>query len=382
MGLLGKFRASSVGSASPHPVYNNVLTPGRIPEFCIPPRLPTPCSQESSLPRAALPRRCAAEPDLWFHGANEGAARTDWDPRSQAALSLPHLPRAPTTYGFCALLESPHTRRKESLFLGDPGATAALLLLPAARPAPRPRAHTYSGGGGDGPREPQSPLRAPSRAPTATPAPGSARPHWDPVIPRPRGRRLLRAPDGLLRRALWARRSCGLARARSVSSGDEDEEEEEYVVSSGLQVSNPSASATPPSPSPLPERLETEGTVTLSHCGGVLRLAAEYCPGSGHLCIRLLRTEGLARGAAESRPISCRLSFVLMPTGKTRKQRSAVVLRSRKAVFDQDFCLDGLSEDEVRRMAVRVKVESKGRGLERGRLLGQGELLLGSLLLL
>ncbi|XP_006899708.1 PREDICTED: C2 calcium-dependent domain-containing protein 4A-like [Elephantulus edwardii] len=348
--------------------FANVLTPDCIPEFCIPPRLPS----RSGL--ASLRNFLGQE---W--GANEGAARTDWDPRSQAALSLPHLPRAPTTYGFCALLESPHTRRKESLFLGDPSATAALLLLPAARPAPRPRAHTYSGGGGDGPREPQSPLRAPSRAPTATPAPGSARPHWDPVIPRPRGRRLLRAPDGLLRRTLWARRSCGLARARSVSSGDEDEEEEQ-VVGSRRQVSDPSASATLPSLSPQPQRLEAEGTVTLSHCGGVLRLAAEYCPGSGHLRIRLLRTEGLA--GTETRAISYRLSFVLQPAGKTRKQRSAVVLRSHKAVFDQDLCLDGLSEDKVRRMAVCVKVESKGRGLERGRLLGQGELLLGSLLLL
>lgn len=49
-------------------------------------------------------------------------------------------------------------------------------------------------------------------------------------------------------------------------------------------------------------------------------------------------------------------------------------------VFNQDFCFDGLSEDEVRRLAVRVKAENKGGGLERGRLLRQCELLLGSLL--
>ncbi|KAM6201954.1 C2 calcium-dependent domain-containing protein 4A-like [Rhynchocyon petersi] len=379
MGFLEKFRASPTGSAAPHSVCNNVLTPGRIPEFCIPPRLSAPCAPESSLPAASLPRRCAAEPDLWSSGAYEGAARTDWDPRSQAALSLPHLPRTRTAYGFCALLESPHTRRKESLFLGSPGA-AALLLPPAARPAPRPRAHTYGGGGGDGPGAPQSRSRAPSGTPAAAPAaPASARPLWDPIIPRPRGRRLLRAPDGLLRRALWARRSCGLARARSVSSGDEDDEEER-AASPEPPASDPCAAAPPPSPGPRPERLEAEGTVTLGRAGGALRLAAEYCPGSGHLRIRLLRAEGLA--GAESRAVGCRLSFVLQPPGKARKQRSAVVRRSRNPIVDQDFCFDGLTEDEVRRMAVRVKVESKGRGLERCRLLDQGELLLGALLLL
>ncbi|XP_004374844.1 C2 calcium-dependent domain-containing protein 4A [Trichechus manatus latirostris] len=176
--LRGRARRSTAARPT---AFANVLTPDRIPEFCIPPRLaPSPGP-------AALRNSWGEE---W--GTDEGAGRTDWDPRSQAALSLPHLPRARTAYGFCALLESPHT----------------------------PRA------------------------------------------------------------------------------------------------------------------------------------------------------------------VGCRVSFVLRPRGQTRRQRSAVVRRSRNPVFDQDFCFDGLTEDEVRRLAVRVKAGNKGRGLERGRLLGQGELLLGSLLLL
>ncbi|XP_037357658.1 C2 calcium-dependent domain-containing protein 4A-like [Talpa occidentalis] len=347
MRLLGKLRASA-----PQPAFCNVLTPGRIPEFCIPPRLPVPCAPESWPRAAALPRRCAAEPDLWPGGPDEGAGRTDWDPRSQAALSLPHLPRARTAYGFCALLESPHTRRKESLFLGSPGA-AALLRAPAAPAAPRPRAHTYSGG--------DAPGRPPSGAPAA-PA-GGPRPLRDPLAPAPRGRRLLRAPEGLLSRARRARRSLGLARARSVSSGDEDE-------------APPAPSACPPpAPAALPELLEAEGTVPLGRAGGALRLALQYSPAGGRLRVRLLGAEGPAGGSAEPRAAGCRVSFVLQPPGKTRRQRGAVVLRSRKAVLDQDLCLDGLSEDEVRRLAVRVKAEHAGRGLERG------ELHLGSLLL-
>jgi hypothetical protein len=40
--------------------------------------------------------------------------------------------------------------------------------------------------------------------------------------------------------------------------------------------------------------------------------------------------------------------------------------------LDQDFCFDGLSEEQVRCLALRIKAELKGQGLERGCLLGQG----------
>nr|AAM28197.1 unknown [Homo sapiens] len=331
----------------------NVLTPDRIPEFCIPPRL---------MPRLAL----AALRNSWVEeaGMDEGAGRTDWDPRSQAALSLPHLPRVRTAYGFCALLESPHTRRKESLLLGGP-------------PAPRPRAHTYGGGGG--PDALLGTLRVPRAPGPATPAaPGCPRPPQDALARRPRGCRLLRVPDGLLSRALRAGRSRRLTRVRSVSSGNEDKERR-----AGSQSPARAPSTSPPSSRvPFPERLEAEGTVALGRAGDALRLAAEYCPGTGRLRLRLLRAESPAGGAPGPRAVSCRLSLVLRPPGTALRQCSTVVGRSRKASFDQDFCFDGLSEDEVRRLAVRVKARDEGRGRERGRLLGQGELSLGALLLL
>ncbi|XP_059122975.1 C2 calcium-dependent domain-containing protein 4A-like [Peromyscus eremicus] len=309
----------------------NVLTPDRIPEFCIPPRL------EPSTTWAALRDACAADAETDDH-----AGRTDWDPRSQAALSLPHLPRARTAYGFCALLESPHTRRKESLFLGHPGA-----LVP--RPGLRRRAHTYA-----------SPRRVPD-------APRPAPRNLDasrvlPPTPAPRRHRLLRVPDGLLSRALRAPR--GRASACSPSSRDKHDS---------------AASCAPPVPAgPRPERLQAEASVALGRGDCTLRLAAEYCPRSACLRLRLLRAEGPA-AALEPRALGCRLSLVLRPSGQ---QRASVFRRSRKAALDQDCCFDGLSEEQLRLLAVRIKAESKGRGLERGRPLGQGELLLGSLLLL
>ncbi|XP_051011818.1 C2 calcium-dependent domain-containing protein 4A-like [Acomys russatus] len=343
MRLLGRLRSST-----PEPAFSNVLTPGRIPEFCIPPRLSVPDAPESQLPAATLPWRCAAEPDLWPRApdyydkdADDRAGRTDWDPRSQAALSLPHLPRARTAYGFCALLESPHTRRKESLFHGHPG-------VPVPRPGLRQRSHTYAGSC----RASDSVLVAP-RDQDAAPPPA----------PLPRMRRLLRAPDGLLSRALRVPR--GRTGARPSSRGDEHQ--------------RAASCASPAATDPDPQRLQAEANVPLGRGACTLRLAAEYSPRSACLRLRLLRAEGPAV-ALEPRNVGCRLSLVLRPS--SGQQRASVVRRSRKAALDQDCCFDGLSEEQLRRLAVRIKAESKGRGLERGRPLGQGELLLGSLLLL
>ncbi|XP_051829914.1 C2 calcium-dependent domain-containing protein 4A-like [Antechinus flavipes] len=383
----------------------NVLTPGRIPAFCIPPRLPShtiPAFQPMGA-SASTPRRCTVEPDMWPHsrtlssrpgeeelrpglvGAREDPDLTDWDPRSQAALSLQHLPRRPTSYGFCALLESPNTRRKESLFLGGSAAAAALLLQ-----SPRPRAHTYcgSGGGTCNPRGRRGALVGPDSASSSSSASSSPcaspRPREAPV-PRSRSRqryrRLLRAPDGLLGRALRASGSRVLARARSVSSAEDDDEDFDAVPDADRVSTSagPRAPSLPPTPSALgPPR---ESTVTLGHHGGALHLATEYCPASRRLRIRLLRAEGLYSGTAEPGAIGCRVSVTLVPPGKTRKQRSAVIRQSRNPVFNEDFFFDGLSEDDLRRTAVRVKAENKGRGLERDRLLGRGELELSSILL-
>jgi hypothetical protein len=39
-------------------------------------------------------------------------------------------------------------------------------------------------------------------------------------------------------------------------------------------------------------------------------------------------------------------------------------MRSRKAALDQDFCFDGLSQEQVRCLALRIKAELKDFGLE------------------
>ncbi|XP_044518372.1 C2 calcium-dependent domain-containing protein 4B-like [Gracilinanus agilis] len=376
--------------------FTNVLTPASIPEFCIPPRLlpsPSPALTRELWQEEELRQECVK--------AREDPDLTDWDPRSQAALSLPHLPRQPTSYGFCALLESPNTRRKESLFLGSSAAAAALFLQPPSQSLLRPRAHTYCGSssGTNASCNLRGRRVAPDRqaigcsdSSSANSSPcSSPRPQDAPAKrsrSRQRYRRLLRAPDAL-GRALRASGSRVLARARSVSSAEDDDEDYEAVGDarhiSLIATCHPgSALVRAPSPSPLgplQERLEVKSTVALGCDGGALHLATEYCPVSRRLRIRLLSAQGLYSGTSEPGAIGCRVSFTLVLQGKTHKQRSAVVRRSRNPVFNEDFFFEGLSEDDLRRTAVRVKAENKGRGLERDRLLGRGELELRSILL-
>uniref|UniRef100_UPI00398F1800 C2 calcium-dependent domain-containing protein 4A-like n=1 Tax=Pristiophorus japonicus TaxID=55135 RepID=UPI00398F1800 len=148
--------------------YTNILTPDRIPDFFIPPKLARQQRPAAAVHLSApAMESCPAGQSAWgprgsvpVGGPPEGDS-TDWDPKSRAALSLPHFPRAQTPYGFCRLLESPHTRRKESLFHGHRDWACS----PSARPA------ETRGVPNSAPAVPPRPspalLRAPSRALTA-----------------------------------------------------------------------------------------------------------------------------------------------------------------------------------------------------------------------
>ncbi|MGH0117440.1 UNVERIFIED_CONTAM: hypothetical protein FKN15_034627 [Acipenser sinensis] len=142
----------------------NIITPDRIPEFCIPPKLPShlePKTPEKNKHPTSIQistsENTANKKESLFHemvnthviqvenvdelpydcGYSDEES-TNADPQSQAALSLPHLPKAQTSYGFCTLLESPHTRRKESLFHNDPNSCGIPIMIP------RSRSNTYS----------------------------------------------------------------------------------------------------------------------------------------------------------------------------------------------------------------------------------------------
>ncbi|KAF4791634.1 C2 calcium-dependent domain-containing protein 4C-like protein [Turdus rufiventris] len=388
--------------------FPNVITPDRIPEFCIPPRLTSSGSvkssgfhQNHSSVDAALTSDCRSFPHLiQVESVEEEIAAleeesTNADPQSQAALSLPHFPRAPTSYGFCTLLESPHTRRKESIFHGDPRAALPSLKLS------RSRANTFSGKGSMsnpiaiGSASVRLPpkhlsLHRQGACDSDTASSSDSSPFSSPLLSRspPRPCSLIKAQsqEGLLCRALKDKSKYRMPRNNSLSTEESSSTDNSPSAirraSEGLLgIQSFSTSCSPSFPVDLPcsrERLMGESTVLMDK-GGVLRLSAEYCSENERLRIRLISAEGLYDDSVEPKNINCRISFSLVP-GKTQKQRSTVIKRSRNPIFNEDFFFDGIAEEELCSLSVRMKATNKGCSMKRDSTLGERELSLLSML--
>lgn len=204
----------------------NVLTPDRIPEFCIPATRVLPDSD-------CNPRLLGQQ----ARGLTMALA-TDWDPRSQAALSFSTCPgRAlPTASARCSRAR---TRRRESLFLGGPGRPRRSRPRPVPGPTPTGRRR-------------RQPFTPPGESARLRPARPAVAPSWTRSA-RARCHRFLRASE-LLRRAADPKEPGHRPRHAPVSSGDEDDEDESRGP---LRLRSPArAPGASPSPTqrPLPRR--------------------------------------------------------------------------------------------------------------------------------
>ncbi|XP_075288180.1 C2 calcium-dependent domain-containing protein 4C-like [Opisthocomus hoazin] len=385
--------------------FPNVLTPDRIPEFCIPPRLTSSgpvkgtgshqdlCSEDTDpnppgySPSSALPHLIQVESVEEVLAVEEEG--TNSDPQSQAALSLPHFPRAPTSYGFCTLLESPHTRRKESIFHGHPRRALPGLTLS------RSRANTFVGKGsmsnpiaisfasGRLAPKPLS-LHRQGACDSDTASSSDSSPFSSPLLsrspPRPCSLAKMQSQEGLLCRALKARNKSSVARNNSLSTEESSSTDNSpravRRASEGL-LATPGFSTSccpvfPPDLARSRERLVGESTAVVGK-GGTLRLLAEYCSENERLRIRLISAEGLYDDSVEPKTINCCITFSLVP-GKTQKQRSTVIKRSRNPIFNEDFFFDGIAEAELHSLAVRMKAMNKGCSMKRDYALGEWQL--------
>ncbi|NWU66304.1 C2C4C protein, partial [Pterocles burchelli] len=391
--------------------FPNVLTPDRIPEFCIPPRLTSSghikdtgshqdhSSEDADLnssdykPSSSLPHLIQVESAEEIPALEEES--TNSDPQSQAALSLPHFPRGPTSYGFCTLLESPHTRRKESIFHSDSrGALPSLMLA-------RSRANTFSGKGSTSKPIAISftSMRLPPKhlflhrqgaCDSDTASSSDSSPFSSPLLsrspPRPCSLIKTQSQEGLLCRALKAKNKSSMARHNSLSTEESSSTDNSpraiRRASEGLPATqNFSISCSPIFPLHLTrsrERLVGESTVVMDK-GGMLRLSAEYCSENERLRIRLISAHGLYDDSVEPKNINCCITFSLLP-GKTQKQRSTIIKRSRNPIFNEDFFFDGIAEEELYRLSVRIKAMNKGCSMKRDYTLGERELSLMSML--
>ncbi|XP_008289687.1 C2 calcium-dependent domain-containing protein 4C-like [Stegastes partitus] len=419
MWLLEKLRSSveSSGTQSQPPqtteaiVYANVLTPDKIPDFFIPPKLiccppedtltpepqrcPTlrPSSSDHAIcsqsPRArssknpCSPRlfsrnlqKLANRHIIQIESADEPGAgsgdkvsvNTNADPQSQTAMSLPYVPKAQTSYGFSTLVESPHTRRKESLFHSDPSS-----------PLTSPNSQRRSQGGTLlAPADP-NPYRYFSGGESDTCSSAESSPFTSPLLSRSAS--LLRSITQETQ-AKVSRAKRSLARHSSLSTDECSSADNSPNMQRRRMRCPPSpafrgckSSGLRGAPSDL---LQREHTINL-HKGGTLRLSTHYDPEAARLRVRVLTAEALYDRQTDLKSINCCVALYLNP-GKQQKQRSTIIKNSRNPVFNEDFFFDALPQAQVKSLAMKIKVVNKGTSLKRDVLLGEREVLLSELL--
>ncbi|XP_076851180.1 C2 calcium-dependent domain-containing protein 4A [Brachyhypopomus gauderio] len=401
----------------------NVITPDTIPEFCIPPKISVSAelkpvawtrlsSDEGGTPQKEMASR---EPSnthiIQVESVDEGPydnlcsdeENTNADPHSQAALSLPHLLKMQTCYGFCTLLESPHTRRKESLFHSDPSSCGLPLILP------RSRSNTCS-------RTPVVPVSPASSSPSSfslnnltsrlsprsftlhrqatldsdTTSSAESSPFSSPLLPRSLPKPSLfkaLSHEKLLQRNV---RKTTVSRNNSLSTDEGSSTDNSPNVlrrSSEVLVEPLSCSFGLAPPAVLPmdlilhrERVMKESLVPVGR-DGTLRLSAEHCPENQRLRVRLVSAEGLYSLAVDPKSINCSVSLSLLP-GKVQKQRSTVIRKSRNPIFNEDFFFDGISEEDLSQWSLRFKVVNKMSTMKRDYVLGSCDLPLTSIVTL
>ncbi|CAN9503386.1 unnamed protein product [Ophioblennius macclurei] len=399
--------------AIPVSVYANVLTPEKIPDFFIPPKLiccppeetltPEPQYCSTLRPSASDHAICSQSPRarssknpcsprlfsrnlqksanrhiIQIESADEpGAAsgdklhtnvNTNADPQSQTAMSLPYVPKAQTSYGFSTLVESPHTRRKESLFHSDPNS-------PLTSPSSQRRSQ---GGTLLAPADP-NPYRYFSGGESDTCSSAESSPFNSPLLSRSAS--LLRSITQETQ-AKVSRAKRSLARHSSLST-------DECSSADNSPNMQRRRMRCPPSPAfrgckssgsrgAASDRLQREHTVNL-HKGGTLRLSTHYEPEAARLRVRVLAAEALYDRQTDLKSINCCVALYLNP-GKQQKQRSTIIKNSRNPVFNEDFFFDALPQAKVKSLALKIKVVNKGTSLKRDVLLGEREVLLNELL--
>ncbi|KAM8861428.1 C2 calcium-dependent domain-containing protein 4A isoform 1-T3 [Synchiropus picturatus] len=395
----------------------NVITPDNIPEFCIPPTIPSIQEarnlEENRFGRTAKSAVCekaSAETEVSGHepcnmhiiqvesvdespcdGCSDEET-TNADPQSQAALSLPHLAKAQTCYGFCTLLESPHTRRKESLFHADPSSSPLLLprsrsnvctrVSPSSSPSPSP-SPTFPALNTHGRLSPRSSaVNWPLTQDSDTTSSAESSPFSSPLLARcPPKSSLFKAlsHELLLSRNM---RKAMVSRNNSLSTDEgSSTDNSPHIMRRASQAEGlpRSANLAPPTIFPMDltlhrERVMKETKVPIGK-DGRLRLSAEYCPENQRLRVRLITAEGLYPPSVDPKMINCSVSLTLVP-GKLQKQRSTVIRKSRNPIFNEDFFFDCVSEEDLSQRSLRFKVVNKMSTLKRDYLLGDCDLLL------
>uniref|UniRef100_A0A671VI35 C2 domain-containing protein n=1 Tax=Sparus aurata TaxID=8175 RepID=A0A671VI35_SPAAU len=338
-----------------HNLHNNILTPDKIPEFCLPPRLcrrsplletetaePHPHSQNQVADSSLISNTTRVKLKDVKDVKDVGMKNSDASMVLKAAQKP--LPFSAEGYGLLGIYESPNTRRKESLFhskcpvymFDRNNRTAAPRLAKETNP---PQKTSY----GD-----SSPLSSPDstrRLKGATSCPSLT--------------------DSRESRGRWKRAVLSLKTSPSCPPSLE-------------------ASSLTLAPTVLfqldvlqCQERQREHILTLQGRGKV-HVLAEHTTFSTNtfsplftVRVRVVSVEGLLDDY-ERRSLNCAVSLCLTP-GKLQQQQSATIRNCHSPVFNEDFFFTELSREDLLELQLRLKVVDKPAAgtLRRGTILGE-----------
>ncbi|XP_022613327.1 C2 calcium-dependent domain-containing protein 4C-like [Seriola dumerili] len=364
-----------------HNLPNNILTPDKIPDFCLPPRLckrsplqetettPSYLHSQNQIPKSNTSSNTThvKMKDVKTKG---GDASVAWK-----ATKKP-FPFSAEGYGLAGIYESPNTRRKESLFHSK----CPVYIFDRSTPTAPPRRaketnlpkKTLSG---FFPLFSCKTLSETGSKESETPSSSDSSPLSSPYS----GKSSLYIPSGSGR--LKGATSCpSLIDSREVRGrlkrGDLSLT---TSPSSPPSLEGNSLTLAPPVLFPLDvlqcqERLQREHVLPLLGHGKV-RLSAERTTLSTNtfsslstVRVRVVSVEGLRD---DRRTLNCAVNLCLTP-GKLQQQESATIRNCRSPVFNEDFFFTELSRVDLLDLQLRLKVVDKPAAgtLRRGTVIG------------
>ncbi|XP_042343759.1 C2 calcium-dependent domain-containing protein 4C [Plectropomus leopardus] len=340
-------------------LHNNILTPDRIPEFCLPPRL---CKRSPLLEAETTIPYLHCQITKSNISPNTTHVKTKNGKVSLAARKP--LPFSAEGYGLAGIYESPNTRRKESLFHSKCPVYTFDRSLPTAAPRlakatklpkktsrflPLLSSKSLSETGSTGSETPSSsdssPLTSPFNAKSSLYFP-----------PR----------NGCLKGAT----SCPSLSDRRVDKG----RWKRVILNLTTSPSSPpslegsSLALAPSALLPLDdlqcrEKLQHEYVLPLQGRGKV-RLYLEHNTFTTNtfsslstVRVRVVSVEGLW-DETDRRTLNCAVNLCLTP-GKLQQQESATIRNCRSPVFNEDFFFTELSSEELQELQLRLKVVDK-----------------------
>ncbi|KAM4690232.1 C2 calcium-dependent domain-containing protein 4D-like [Rhinophrynus dorsalis] len=364
----------------------NILTPDQIPKFFIPPKL-SPALARGGPSRLCLQKRSSdigskpLQKEL-IRSANHHIIQVeDVEQDTEAQEQNNHLSFHDTLIGSPYLSESPHTRRRESLF-HEKCPTHGSCEGTSLSPLDSEYILSWRSSSADlGLHQ-----LTPGTIDSDTTSSADSSPFNSPLLTRSLAGCLVKQvydKQHLFCRTLSVKT---LARENSlsteeISSTDTSPNVPRRESQCGLGVSM--VHLVPPPVFHLDficcqERLTKETEVTLSK-GGLLRLSAEYIKEMGRLRVKLVSVENLYPPHQDPKGISCCAMMCLQP-GKVQRQRSTVIRRSRNPIFNEDFFFEGVEKEELEIRSLKVKVINQGSSMRRDHLLGHTEIRLSSIL--